>query len=59
MDDASTGSSTSSAGPVSLAPTADGTLHVGAATAPTNDWADPGQYVVARAIGGRRHAGAA
>ena len=34
-------------GPVSLAATPDGTLHLGAATAATNNWADPGQYVVA------------
>ncbi len=34
-------------GPVSLAPTADGTLHLGAATAPANNWINPGQYVVA------------
>ena len=34
-------------GPVSLAPTADGTLHLGVATAADNNWINPGRYVVA------------
>ena len=34
-------------GPVSLAPTADGALHLGVATASDNNWINPGRYAVA------------
>ena len=49
-------SSTSSEAPVSLAPTADGTLHVAAATAPDARLSSAGQYAVDEPRG-RRHAG--